>query len=552
MFAEKNGTQSPAQITAFEDTWHWDMSAARAYEELVTSGPGKLADLIQALQGFLGTNDMMAYLTMMAVRLVEMHRVLKETGSLYLHCDPVASHYLKIILDSIFGVNNFRNEVIWRSAGSHNIKRSFGNIHQTILFYTKSNEYTFNIVRRPYALEHVKKRYKIGPSGKLEFSSGGNVLTGKGVTEGDSCKPWRGFDPKSKGRHWAVPSHYEDLMPTEYKFLKTTEKLEALYQADFVRIEEGKAWPVMVRYLDERAGIPISDIWAYQPYTEGTLFGTSEGIDADVAWLGPTDPDRLGYETQKPDGLLRRIIRVSSKRGDLVLDPFCGCGTTIAAAELLQRRWIGIDITHLSITLMVKRLEDTFGDNLSYYEIQGDPKDLQSAVALANKSRHQFEWWALSLVDARPAQEKKMGADTGIDGFINFFDDKSGKAKKIIVQVKSGHVSVHYIRDLKGVLEREKAPIGALVTLEKPTGPMRKEAATAGFYEPEHFPGKKYPRLQILTVEELLAEKVLEYPRVAPAATFKKAKRQIKAKEGPMHPETMFDNGLLGDNPEEQ
>jgi len=258
--------------------------------------------------------------------------------------------------------------------------------------------------------------------------------------------------------------------------------LEALYQAGHIRIEPGVAWPVMVRYLDERDGMPVPDIWAYQPYTEGTLHGTDQGIDADVAWMGTTDPERLGYPTQKSEGLLERIIAASSNEGDLVLDPFCGCGTTIAVAEHLKRRWIGIDITHLAISLMRHRLQDTFGPVLTSYEVIGDPKDLESARALAEENRYQFEWWSLGLVDARPAQDKRKGADRGVDGYINFFDDNSGRAKTVAVQVKSGHVNAAYVRDLKGVLEREKAPIGILITLEEPTRPMLQEAAAGGFY----------------------------------------------------------------------
>jgi site-specific DNA-methyltransferase (adenine-specific) len=258
-------------------------------------------------------------------------------------------------------------------------------------------------------------------------------------------------------------------------------------------------------------GVPLQDIWS------------------DLNPIGSGAKERLGYPTQKPEALLERIIRASSSEGDVVLDPFCGCGTALNVAERLKRRWLGIDITHLAITLIKKRLIDSFGEELSPYEIIGDPKDFPSACHLAEVNRHQFEWWAVSLVDAQPAQDRKKGADTGIDGYIYFFDDNSGKARKIVVQVKSGrHVSVSQIRDLKGVIQREKAVIGAFVSLHEPTKPMWGEAAAAGFYEPESLPGEKYPRLQILTISDLLAGKGLLYPRYAPAATFKKAPRQSK------------------------
>jgi len=531
LFQEKSGEKSAAQITAFEDTWHWGAESEYAYQEVVREGPKKLADLLQAMRQFLGQNDMMAYLVMMAQRMVELHRVLKPAGTIYLHCDPTASHYLKLILDAVFGFKNFRNEIIWRRTGTHNATRTFGPIHDVILFYSKTDAYLFNTVRRPYMKEHVRRRYREDIDGRLVFSSGGNVLTGAGATRGDSGQPWREFDPAAKNRHWAVPRFYEQLMPNDYRKLSPTEKLEALYQAGHIRIEPGVAWPVMVRYLDERDGMPVPDIWAYQPYTEGTLHGTDQGVDADVAWMGTTDPERLGYQTQKSEGLLRRIIAASSNEGDLILDPFCGCGTALVVAERLKRRWIGIDITHLAISLMRHRFQDTFGPDLSPYEVIGDPKDLSSAKALAEQNRYQFEWWALSLIDARPAQDKKKGADRGVDGYINFFDDNSGKAKTIVVQVKSGGVNRGHIATLNSDREREKAPIGILITLEEPTRPMLEEATTAGYYEPERFPGYQYPRIQILTIGGLLEGRQAQYPRVAAPATFKRARRHRRSED---------------------
>ena len=285
------------------------------------------------------------------------------------------------------------------------------------------------------------------------------------------------------------------------------EKMQELINAGLVIQSSPGTVPRRKQYLDKGKGVPVQSLWD------------------DLPALHSQASERLGYPTQKPESLLERIIKVSSNEGDLVLDPFCGCGTTIAVAERLKRRWIGIDITHLAISLMRHRLHDTFGPDLSPYEIIGDPKDLSSARALAEENRYQFEWWALGLVDARPAQDKRKGADRGVDGYINFFDDNSGKAKMVAVQVKSGHVNAAYIRDLKGVMEREKAPIGVFITLEEPTRPMLQEAAAGGFYEPEHFPGNQYPRLQILTIRELLEGKEAQYPRMAPTTTFKRAQR---------------------------
>jgi len=459
LFKEKNGTDSSAQITAFEDTWHWDMSSESAFHELVQKGPKKLSDLMQALRSFLGQNDMMAYLTMMAVRLIEMHHILKSTGSIYLHCDPIASHYLKLVMDAIFGVKNFRNEIIWCYTGREHPKvKLFPKRHQIIFFYVKEikNEFIFNRLFKEYDKAYVELY----------------------------------FDQKDKdGR---------------------------VYQ----RQSNGKGGRYK-QYLDESPGIRIPDWWEIKPL-HGKDYYTMH-----------KESEYLGYPTQKPETLLERIIKASSNEGDIVFDPFCGCGTTVSVAEKLHRKWIGIDITHLAITLMKHRLEDTFGQDLSQYEIIGDPKDLSSAKALAEQNRYQFEWWALSLVGARPAQDKQKGADKGVDGYIYFFEDESGQAKKIVVQVKSGHVTVSQIRDLIGTVEREKAVIGAFITLDEPTGPMKTEAASAGFYETEILISKRkmsYPRIQILTIEELLNDEYLKYPEWALDVTHKKAKRISKQK----------------------
>ena len=249
--------------------------------------------------------------------------------------------------------------------------------------------------------------------------------------------------------------------------------------------------------------------------------------------------ERLGYPTQKPESLLERIINASSNEGDIVLDPFCGCGTATAAAERLKRRWIGIDITHLAITLIRHRLNDAFGGKLRQYQVIGVPEDLAGAAALAQENRYQFEWWALGLVDARPAGDKRKGADSGVDGYINFFDDNSGKAKRIVVQVKSGHVERSQIATLNSDREREKAEIGLFITLERPTNPMAQEALSAGFYEPEHFSNHRFPRVQILTIEGLLEGVEAQYPRFAPRATFRRAPRQSPRGVGPVSPEAV-------------
>jgi site-specific DNA-methyltransferase (adenine-specific) len=277
------------------------------------------------------------------------------------------------------------------------------------------------------------------------------------------------------------------------------------------------AVPRYKRYLDEMPGVPIQNLWD------------------DISPINSQAQERLGYPTQKPEALLERIVKASSNEGDVVLDPFCGCGTSISVAERLHRKWIGIDITHLAITLIRHRLFDHFKSDLAPYEVIGDPKDLASAQALAVSDRYQFQWWAAGLVDAFPVQDKKKkGADSGIDGFINFVDDMSGQAKKIVVQVKSGHVKVSDVRDLKGVMDREKAAMGCFITLEEPTSPMKTEAVSAGFYESalkmEGVSAEKFPKIQLLTIAELLGGKKLAFPRHA-LATFKQAERKSKSKE---------------------
>ena len=515
LFQEKSGQQSAAQITAFEDTWHWDEYVSElAYRDVVTNAPGKLPDLLQAMRSFLGDNDMMAYLTMMAQRMVELHRVLKDTGSIYLHCDPTASHFLKLLMDSVFGSANFRNEIIWKRTSAHNSATRYGPNHDVILFYSKSPTYTWNQVFQKYDESYIKSFYRHeDEKGRYTLSD----LTGAGIRHGDSGEPWRGVNPTDMGRHWAVPrASIKESGLQDIDSLSSQQKLDVLDQMGLIYWPPKGRVPRRKRYLDEsNPEMPVQSTWT------------------DISPIGAQARERLGYPTQKPEALLERIINASSNEGDVVLDPFCGCGTAIAAAERLNRRWIGIDITHIAITLIRHRLQDTFKDELKPYEVLGQPQDVASAQALAtdseNSGRYQFEWWALGLVDARPAQDRKKGADSGIDGYINFFDDNSGKAKRIVVQVKSGHVTRNQIATLNSDRQREKAEIGLFVTLQPPTRPMEAEAASAGLYTPEHFPDAHYPRIQILTIEELLNGQQAQYPRFAPEATFRRAPRRRRS-----------------------
>jgi len=447
LFREESGDDSQAQITAFEDTWQWDDAARETYYELIKNSPENVSRMIGAFHDFIGRNQMMAYLVMMTIRLIELKRILKNTGSLYLHCDPTASHYLKIVLDTIFGKETFRNEIIWYYSGwVKKMKDRFASKHDIIFFYAKSAKSHFN----SYSVKWERDEYLKIQKQKIY--------------------------PDEDGREY-IPTHGV----------------------------EGRA----KRYLDEALaeGRYADDLWQLPPLTSSAK-------------------ERMGYPTQKPLALLERIIQASSNPGDVVLDPFCGCGTAIVAAQKLDRRWIGIDITHLAVALQKYRLKQSFDlTDKKDYEVIGEPEDLSSAEQLAKDDRYQFQWWALSLIQAKPvggdaeSKKGKKGKDRGIDGIISFIDDSSEKPKRVIVQVKSGNVGVKDIRDLIGTVEREKAAIGVFITLKNPSKDMKQEAGDAGYYESEYF-NRKYPKIQILTIDELFSGAVVNMP--SELTTFKK------------------------------
>ena len=485
LFRERSGEESAAQITAFDDTWRWGLESELAYQEVITEQAGKVGELLAALRSFLGQNDMMAYLTMMAQRMVELHRVLKPTGSIYLHCDTTASHYLKLMMDAIFGADNYKNEIVWKRSSAHSDSKACGRTHDCILLYSKMrSRFSWNRQYQNYDSSYIESHYRRTTEDGRRYRTGD--LTATGLSGGGYEYEWNGVT-----RIWRAPR-------------QTMERLHQEERIHYTR--NGVA--EYIRYLDEMPGVPLQDVWT------------------DIPPINSQARERLGFPTQKPEALLERIISASSNEGDVVLDPFCGCGTAVAAAERLNRRWIGIDITHLAITLIRHRLQDAFGEELRPYEVVGEPKDLLSAESLALHDRYQFEWWALGLVDARPARDRKKGADAGIDGFINFFDDNSGKPKRIVVQVKSGNVQRNQIATLKSDMEREKADLALFVTLKPPTRPMQQEALQAGFYAPEAFPDDNFQKVQILTIEELLAGSRPDYPRYAPQATFQRAPRR--------------------------
>lgn len=500
LFKEADGSRSEAQIEAFEDTWHWvtGQTDSLVRELKMDADYPELGNLIEAFEKFLGRNDLMAYLVMMAVRLKELHRVLKPTGSIYLHCDPTASHYIKLVLDAVFGFENYRNEIIWKrktGRGETNQKSNkFGSQTDTIFFYSKSNKLFFNsqynFDARGYK-EYVDSFFKYTDENGRKYCID-NLSS-------PSPRPnlmyeYRGYKPPKNG--WAISKELMEQWDKEGK----------LYFPEDVNGRIRRK-----RFADELKGRPVQNLWD------------------DIEPISSQAQERLGYPTQKPEALLERIIKASSNEGDLVLDPFCGCGTTVTVAEKLKRRWIGIDITWLSVDLMERRLKDTFEQELSPYVVEGTPKDLSSAVNLAERDKYQFQWWAVTLIGARPYQGKKKGSDTGIDGIMFFEDKLDDKQHKIVVQVKAGkHVSSPHIRDLVGVLDREKAAIGVYISIEKPTKDMIDEARKAGVFESAN--GKLYPRIQMLTIEDIMAGKQPEYPYrdTGGFTPFKRAARKEK------------------------
>jgi DNA modification methylase len=471
LFREHDGTRSAAQVRAFEDTWCWDESAARAYRETVEAG-GKVGEALRAFRILLGDSDMLAYLSMMAPRLKELNRVLRPTGSLYLHCDPTASHYLKLLLDSAFGPNGFLSEVCWKRTGSHSSARRWGPVHDTLLAYVRQpGRQTWNRPYRPHSEKHLARHYRKQDESGRKYELG--ELTGPGTRNGESGKTWRGFDVTAIGRHWTT----------------TVGRLEEHYKAGRIHIPDDGGWPRLIRYEDESKGSAVGDVWE------------------DIPPLNMKARERLGYPTQKPVALLERIIAASSNPGDVVLDPFCGCGTAIDAAQKLGRRWVGIDITQVAIGIIRHRMEKGHGIKLGKdYEIHGEPASLYEAASLAAHDRFQFQAWAVNTLAGRPVEQKK-GKDKGIDGKLFFHDPPDGgETRTVIISVKSGTVGVKDVRDLCWVVERERAAIGVLVTLEDSTRDMRTEATEAGVYVSPVWKDRKFPRIQLITVEKMLTD----------------------------------------------
>ena len=489
LFKEPSGKSSQAQMSAFEDTWHWGLESEKALQEIAASpiAPAATKEFMSVLPNLVGKRtDMSAYITMMAVRLIELRRVLKDTGSLYLHCDPTARHYLKLLLDTIFGATNFRNEIVWKRTSAHSDSNRAGRVHDILLFYSK-NEPVWNTVFQPYDDDYIQKYYRYKESDGRLYASGDVSAAGSG-----QAKYFNGVlrNPPT-GTHWRFSQEKIDQFVAEGRIFFT---------------ENG--FPRYKRYLDEMSGMPLQDIW------------TDKEVQPVVSW----SREGLGYRTQKPEALLERIIKASSNEGDIVLDPFCGCGTAVVAAQNLHRKWIGIDVTHLAIGLMKWRLKNLTPP--AQFTVVGEPTDLTGAQKLAEDDKYQFQWWAVAEVGGQPYGEKKKGADSGIDGYIYYMDEKD-KIKKAIISVKGGHnANVSMIRDLAHVIDREKADIGIFISIDDPTRPMVEEAAMMGFY---HSPlGRDYPRIQILTIAQILDGKKPDVPQwVSPMPKSMTPKRDI-------------------------
>jgi DNA modification methylase len=475
----ESGDGVAAQIQAFDDTWHWTPLTDQQYQRYVVAGelPPNVGDALLAFRTLLGENDAMAYLVNMAPRLVELHRVLKPTGSLYLHCDPTMSHYLKVMLDSIFGATRFVNEVVWKRSSAHSDvsqgAKHYGRVTDTILFYSKSGQRTWHTVYEPYDQEYIDSEYR-----RIEEGTGRRYrisdMSGRGGA--DKGNPY--YEVMGVSRHWAYSKEKMDQMIAEGRVVQT----------------RPGAVPQYKRYLDEMPGVSAQNLWT------------------DIKPINNRSKERLGYPTQKPVALLERILTVSSSDGDVVLDPFCGCGTTIAAAQRLNRRWIGIDITFIAVDLIEKRLQHAYGSSItSTYRVHGIPRDLRAAQALFNHSPFDFERWAVSLVNAQP-NEKQVG-DKGIDGVARFYLDRT-TIGRVLVSVKGGqHIGPQMARDLLGTVEAHKAQMGVLILMAEPTPGIKDVADHGGTYRwPVN--GQIYPRLQVITIKALLTGKRPNMPQM--------------------------------------
>ena len=479
------GKEDKAQAQAFTDTWTWNDAAIKGYSEICSNKNNvftrQCINLIIGLKSVLGDNPLMAYIVSMTLRIAEIYRVLKPTGSFYLHCDSTASHYIKLVMDSIFCASggDYKNEIIWRRHYSHNDGNKFGCVHDIILFYTKTDEYIYNRQTISYDEEYINKNYKeIDHKTGKKFRSVSMNAAGQGEAKYFAGK----LLAPPNGTHWRW----------------SQERINKAIEDDVIYFSKNGI-PRYKQFLENMDGVPVQDTWV------------------DFYSLSSHDKERLGYPTQKPEALLERIIKASSNEGDTVLDAYCGCGTTVAVAQRLKRKWIGIDITYQSISVIIKRLKEHFGQEiLDKTEFNGVPKDMDSAVELAHKKddrvRKEFEKWAvLTYSDNKAIINEKKGADSGIDG-IAFMLTGHDEHKQVLFSVKSGSLTLSMIRDFCHVVDRENAAMGIFITLEEPTKPMLKEVKALGNYM-NPLTNQEYPKIEIVTIDELLKGKRLNLPQ---------------------------------------
>ena len=496
IYKQLTGLPVPEQEEAFCDAWEMDAEK----EELARNMPVVLAqygvddDVVMFWQAWIkalrsSQPRLLAYLVYMTYRLFEMRRILKPRGSIYLHCDPAASHYIKVMMDGVFGHTNFRSEIIWKRTSAHSSAKRYGPVHDTILFYSKSDRYTWNNLYMPYDQSYLDEFYThLDPSGRRWRRSD---LTGAGTRNGETGQSWRGIDVTSKGRHWAYPPR----------------DLEEMDKAGKIHWPAKKGgMPMLKRYADEGKGVPLQDVWT------------------DLPPIHNLAAERLGYPTQKPLALLDRIIKASTNEGDVVFDPFAGCGTAIYAAHLNNRYWLGCDIAILSVQIVRDVLLKRYGlQEDEEYKVSGVPLSVEGARELFDHDKRQFQHWVVEL--AGGFCNKKQSGDEGVDGRI-WFDTHTGLRNMVLSVKGGGQLNPSFIREVRGTMEADPtAEMAGFICMEKPTKGMVQEAAKAGMYK---YLGKEYPRLQIRTVEELLDDRTFDTPsRVRTLAWEKQTKLAI-------------------------
>jgi DNA modification methylase len=482
MYKNLTGRYVPEQVEAFCDTWKLDAEKV----EIAKSMPALLRDngiddfYVEFwrlwMKGLRDTEEeILAYLIYMVQRLLYMKLILKPTGSIYLHCDPHASHYIKIMMDAIFGHENFQSEIVWKRTSAHSGANKYGPIHDTILFYAMTDTYTWNPVYQPYTEKHISSSYRYTDENGRRYSA--VDLTGSGISEGDSGKPWRGIDPTSKGRHWAPPRQFPGSKNMPIYTIAALDFLDSVGRVHWSK----NGIPRFKRYFDETEGMAAQD------------------IITEIPPISSHSKERLGYPTQKPINLLKHFISASTNPGDVVFDPFCGCGTSIYAAHELNREWIGCDVAILAVGLIEKLLNDWYGLVCeTAYETSGIPNSVEAAQRLFQASPRNFESWVCELLQACPTP---ASGDRGIDGRLYFEEDRDDH---MIISVKGGNIQPRDIRDLQGARSLSSAQLAGFVSLKSPTKGMTKEAISAGVWE---HGGVTYPRIQMLTIQEILEEK---------------------------------------------